>query len=255
MKLLFTICGRAGSKGIPKKNIRLFLEYPLPFYTASVIDLYRSTHPEHQADLVLNTDSTELIDLFKEHLNMSFDIIVRDPSIAQDSTPKITVIANCLEEMSKRTGIMYDMVIDLDITAPLRTLEDLENLVQKKTESSADVVFSVVDSRRNPYFNMVKKTDGGVERVIRSNFNSRQEAPDIYDMNASLYAYDPSYLKKGKGIFDGKCDITYMFDTAVLDLDHPQDFELMEVIAAYLFERNQNFNRVRKHLPDIAKFL
>jgi CMP-N,N'-diacetyllegionaminic acid synthase len=255
MNLLFTICGRAGSKGIPKKNIRSFLGYPLPFYTASVIDLYCSSHLEHHADLVLNTDSTDLIELFENHLDMLFSVINRDPAIALDSTPKIAVIANCLEVMTKRTGLIYDMVIDLDITAPLRTLQDLENLIRKKAESAADVVFSVVDARRNPYFNMVKRIDDGVERVIGSNFNSRQEAPDIYDMNASLYAYTPSYLTSGKGIFDGKCDITLMFDTAVLDLDHPQDFELMEVIAAYLFERKHDFKSIRDHIPDITKAL
>lgn len=255
MNLLFTICGRAGSKGIPKKNIRPFLAYPLPFYTASVIDLYRIAHPEHHFDFVLNTDSLDLIELFEKHLNMPFDIIERDPAIAQDNTPKIAVIKNCYDEMLKRNRINYDMVIDLDITAPLRTLNDLENLIQKKSESDADVVFSVVDSRRNPYFNMVKKTDDGVERVIRSNFNSRQEAPQIFDMNASLYAYSPSHLLSGKGIFEGKCDVTLMFDTAVLDLDHPQDFELMEVIATYLFNQNPAFKAVREHISTIMTSL
>lgn len=255
MNLLFTICGRAGSKGIPKKNIRPFLAYPLPFYTASVIDLYRLAHPEHTSDLVLNTDSPELIELFEKQLNLPFNIIVRDPSIAQDTTPKIAVIRNCYEEMTKRKKRAYDMVIDLDITAPLRTLTDLENLIQKKSESDADVVFSVVDSRRNPYFNMVKRAENGVERVIRSNFNSRQEAPQIFDMNASLYAYSPSHLMSDKGIFEGKCDVTMMFDTAVLDLDHPQDFELMEVIATYLFEKNPDFKAIREHIAAILTSL
>jgi CMP-N,N'-diacetyllegionaminic acid synthase len=255
MNLLFTICGRAGSKGIPQKNIRMFLGYPLPFYTASVIDLYRAAHPEHNCDLVLNTDSAALIDLFETELNIPCFVIVRDPALALDNTPKIAVIANCLSEMNERTRTVYDMVVDLDITAPLRTLADLENLIKKKSDSTADVVFSVVDARRNPYFNMVKRTDGKIERVIASNFNARQEAPAIYDMNASLYAYTPAYLTSGKGIFDGVCEIIEMYDTAVLDLDHPQDFELMEVIATYLFDRRPDFDALRKHLPAITRRL
>ena len=143
------------------------------------------------------------------------------------------------------------MVVDLDITSPLRTLDDLESLIEKKMCSDADVVFSVTDSRRNPYFNMVMKTDRGYERVIKSNFNARQEAPEIFDMNASMYAYSPEFLKSGKGIFDGKCDVIKMIDTAVLDIDHENDFELMEVIAEHLFENNKNFEKIYNNLSSI----
>ncbi|MDD3706486.1 MAG: acylneuraminate cytidylyltransferase family protein, partial [Clostridiaceae bacterium] len=44
--ILFTICGRAGSKGIKNKNLRDFLGYPLPYYTISAIDLYKGQNPE-----------------------------------------------------------------------------------------------------------------------------------------------------------------------------------------------------------------
>jgi CMP-N,N'-diacetyllegionaminic acid synthase len=145
----------------------------------------------------------------------------------------------------------YDMVVDLDITSPLRTLNDLETLVEKKLNSDADVVFSVTDSRRNPYFNMVMKTDKGYERVVQSNFNARQEAPEIFDMNASMYAYSPEFLTSGKGIFDGKCDVIKMMDTAVLDIDHEIDYEFMTVIAEYLFKYNKLYRDIRENIFNI----
>jgi CMP-N,N'-diacetyllegionaminic acid synthase len=92
------------------------------------------------------------------------------------------------------------MVIDLDITSPLRTLKNIEALVDKKLNSDADLVFSVTDSRRNPYFNMVMKTEKGYERVIKSYYNARQEAPEIFDMNASMYAYLLSFLQVERNI-------------------------------------------------------
>jgi CMP-N,N'-diacetyllegionaminic acid synthase len=248
MNLLFTICGRAGSKGIKNKNLRDFSGYPLPFYTVSAIDLYKRNNPNVKCDIVLNTDSTDLIKMFKEQLNIHVDVIERDPSLGLDNTPKVAVISNCLDVMEKRKSMSYNMVIDLDITSPLRTAEDVGNLVKRKMESDADVVFSVTDSRRNPYFNMVKKTENGYERVIASRFNTRQEAPEIFDMNASLYAYTPAFLKSGKGIFEGKCDIIRMLDTAVLDLDHENDFELMQIIASYLFEKYPKFRLVRDNI-------
>jgi CMP-N,N'-diacetyllegionaminic acid synthase len=253
MNILFTICGRAGSKGIKNKNVKEFLDYPLPFYTVSAIDLYIKRNPDANCDIVLNTDSTDLIRLFKERLNWDFEIIVREPSLGLDNTPKIAVILNCLEAMKVRKSTNYDMVVDLDITAPLRTVDDIENLVQKKLCSDADVVFSVTEARRNPYFNMVKKTQNGYERVIESAYNARQEAPEIFDMNASLYAYSPAFLESGKGIFEGKCDVIQMYDTAALDLDHENDFELMQVIAKYLYKKESKFNDIFVNIKNMME--
>ena len=248
MKILFTICGRAGSKGIKNKNLKDFLGYPLPFYTVSAIDLYKKQNPNTFCDIVLNTDSIELIQMFKERLNFDIDIIEREPQLGLDNASKLAVISNCLEIMKKRKSTEYNIVVDLDITSPLRTVKDIENLVAKKLNNNVDVVFSVTDARRNPYFNMVKKTKDGYERVIASNFNTRQEAPDIFDMNASLYAYSPIFLESGKGIFDGKCDVIKMMDTAVLDLDHENDFRLMGVIAQYLFDNFIEFKEIRDNI-------
>jgi len=253
VNILFTICGRAGSKGIKNKNLRDFLGYPLPFYTVAAIDLYRKQNPENYCDIVLNTDSLELIQLLKERLNFEVDMVVRDSALGLDNTPKIAVIMNCLVAMQQRKSMQYDMVVDLDITSPLRTVADVNALIEKKKNSDADVVFSVTNARRNPYFNMVKKTETGYERVIKSNFNARQEAPEIFDMNASLYAFSPAFLKAGKGIFEGKCDTIVMMDTAVLDLDHENDLELMQVIATYLFDKHSGFREVRDNVGEISK--
>lgn len=252
MNILFTICGRAGSKGIKNKNLKDFLGYPLPFYTVSAIDLYKKRNPNVNCDIVLNTDSSDLIQMFTERLNFQVDVIKRESSLGLDNTPKVAVILNCLDVMKTRKLISYDVVVDLDITSPLRTVEDVNNLIQRKINSDADVVFSVTDSRRNPYFNMVKKTENGYERVISSTYNARQEAPEIFDMNASLYAYSPEFLESGKGIFEGKCDIVKMLDTAVLDLDHENDFELMQVIAEYLFNKQSDFKEIRDNIVDIV---
>lgn len=252
MNILFTICGRAGSKGIKNKNLNNFLGHPLSFYTISAIDLYRRRNSDVHCDILLNTDSLNLVQMFREQLNLKVDIVERIPSLSLDSTPKIAVIKNCLDVIKERKSINYDMVVDLDITSPLRTVEDISNLIQKKVNSSADVVFSVTDSRRNPYFNMVMKTKNGYERVIDSEFNTRQEAPEIFDMNASLYAYSPAFLESGKGIFQGKCDVINMLDTAVLDLDHENDFDLMQVIAKYLFDRYTSFREVKDNIMNIS---
>ena len=211
MKILFTICGRAGSKGIKNKNIREFLGKPLPYYTISAIDLFlKETTLDIEADIVANSDSRELLELMKNNPLRIIETIERDESLAGDAIGKIAVINDCLLKMEDRKHKKYDMIVDLDITSPLRTVENVEQLITKQFESKADVTTSVTTARRNPYFNQVMKTEHGYKKVIASNFTARQQAPEIYDMNASLYAYSPEFLKSGKGVLDGYCECIEM---------------------------------------------
>lgn len=248
MRILFTICGRAGSNGIKNKNIRNFAGKPLPYYSLSAIDLYLKKHRDVEYDIVINSDSEVLLKLLDDNQMRKVDLIKRDPSLAGDTVGKVAVISNCLQEMEKRKNTTYDMVMDLDITSPLRKVCDIEKLVEIHTEKKPDCTTSVAAARRNPYFNQVMKTEKGVKKVIDSDFTARQQAPEIFDMNASLYAYSPEHLKAGGGVLDGYCEIIEMYDTGILDLDHENDFELMEVIAQYLFKKYPDFAEIRDNI-------
>lgn len=253
MNILFTICARAGSKGIKNKNIKDFLGYSLSFYTISVIDLYIKKHKEKNCIIALNTDSLELIDIINNKINLDIEIVKRKSSLGKDDTPKVDVIRNTYKEIKKQKNIDFDIVVDLDITSPLRTLKDLENLIETKEKTNYNIVYSVTNSRRNPYFNMVQKTDEGYKRVLKSDFNCRQEAPEIFDMNASLYAYEKEFIVGNKNLFDEKAEVIKMLDTGILDLDHKNDFEFMQVIAKYLFENKEDFKIINKNIKSILK--
>lgn len=253
MKILFTICGRAGSKGIKNKNLRKFCGKYLVYYTISVIDLYLKKHPGIEFDVVANSDSLELLDIIEKNGMRKVEKIVRNEGLAGDSIGKIAVVNDCLAKMTERTSSYYDMVVDLDITSPLRTEADLEKVIELQKKKNADVTTTVATARRNPYFNQVKRTEHGVKKVIESNYTARQQAPEIFDMNASIYAYKPEFLQSEKGVLDGYCEIVEMYDTGILDLDHENDFELMEIIAKYLFETNKDFGLVYKNVKNLVK--
>lgn len=242
--ILFTICGRAGSKGIKNKNIRHFCNHPLPYYTLSSIDLFIKQHGENNYSIVLNTDSDELIALMNKNKMQIVNIIKRSPELSGDFVGKVDVVRDCLVQMEQKFNTKFDAVVDCDITSPLRTVGDITNLLTVHFSNNPDVTTSVTTARRNPFFNQVMKTEKGVKKVIASEYTARQQAPEIFDMNASLYAYKPNFLRSGKGIFDGYCEVIEMFDTAVLDLDHENDFELMEVIAKYLYTQKDTFKEV-----------
>lgn len=256
MQILFTLCGRAGSKGFKNKNLKVFLGSPLVYYSVAAINGYIQKHPEDSVDVVLNTDSEDLISLVNTQKQVMFEVVRREASLSGDSVPKVAVIKDCLVRMEGMTNQKYDMVVDLDITSPLRTIVDVENAVQEKqSRNDVDVVFSVTESRRNPYFNMVKEENGYYAKAISSNFTARQQAPAFYDMNASIYAYSPAALvsKEPSGFFNDKCDVIVMKDTGILDIDSEEDFEMMQVIAGYLFENDAEFKKLKESVQSLAR--
>ena len=250
MNILFTLCGRAGSKGVKGKNARDFLDIPLVWYSMANIVIYKERYGAHDnINVVLNTDSEDLIKLVQQVADLDVTILRRDASLGGDKVPKVAVILDCLKRSEDLFKVSYDMVVDLDITSPLRTVQDIKNAVDKKTcRNEVDVVYSVAPSRRNPYFNMVKEENGFFRKAIPSNFTTRQEAPVFYDMNASIYAYSPDALrnKEQSTFFNSNCDAIVMADTGILDIDSEEDYELMQVIANYLFEKKEAFKDTYK---------
>lgn len=249
MEILFTICGRAGSKGLKNKNLKNLLGKPLVLYSLSAIDLYLKRNPELKADIVINTDSTDLKDIVVNSKIRDVHTIDRTEELSGDVIGKIDVIRDSLVRMSDRLNKDYDYVVDLDITSPLRTVKNLEDLINKMLEVKTDLVISVTSSRRNPYFNMVeKKSDGNYSKVIDNNFTARQQASDVYDINGSLYIYSNEFLRANKYIFDSKLDIIEMEDTGVLDIDKKEDYLLMEIIGKYLFENIEGFKEIKNNI-------
>ena len=245
MNILFTLCGRAGSKGVKGKNARDFLNIPLVWYSMANIALYMEKYAgEDDIKIVLNTDSEPLKDLVRRVKDVPVTIIHREESLAGDKVPKVAVILDSLNKSEELFAQKFDMVVDLDITSPLRTVQDVKNAIErKKQRNDVDVVYSVAPSRRNPYFNMVKEENGFFCKAIPSNFTTRQEAPVFYDMNASIYAYSPKALreKEHSTFFNSGCDAIVMMDTGILDIDSEEDYELMQIIAKYLFENREVF--------------
>ncbi len=255
MNYLFTVCGRAGSKGFKNKNLKSMLGVPLVYYTLAAICLYKKEYGMGDNIYVaVNTDSNELIELVRGQQGLDVLVIQRAGELAGDQIPKVLVVKDCLVRAQEAYGVMFDLVVDLDLTSPLRTVKDIRAAVEKKNaRAEVDVVYSVTTSRRNPYFNMVKEEEGFFVKAVASDYVTRQQAPIFYDMNASIYAYAPRALasKKADGFFNDNADAVVMRDTAVLDIDSEEDFELMGIIADYLIKTYLEY----KEIFDCALYL
>ena len=249
-RLLITICGRAGSKGFRNKNLKTFCGHPLVYYSLSAADLFCKSHPELAVDLALNTDSPELAALVADKYP-EVVFLPRGEALAGDRVPKMAVYQDSLRRMEEKTGRPYDALMDLDITSPLRTAADVENAVAaKRARPDLDLVFSVTEARRNPWFNMVKEAGDHVEQVIRSPFTARQQAPAVYDVNASIYVFERDFLASNTDgmLWSGKIGVSVMMDTGIIDIDSEADFKLMEAIGAHLYAELPAFAAVRDNI-------
>jgi CMP-N,N'-diacetyllegionaminic acid synthase len=229
----------------------MFLGKPLVYYTMTAIELYvEKFYGSDSIHKCLNTDSKDLIDLVSKR-DVNYFIINRIESLAGDTIAKMAVIKDCLIRADEYYNVSHDLVVDLDITSPLRTVEDVCNAIEKKKgNKNIDIVFSVTNSRRNPYFNMVKQNkDGTVSKICESNYTARQQAPKVFDMNASIYVYESDFLRKNQSnmLFDGTCDIVEMYDTVVLDIDSEEDLNFMEILAKYIYENKVEFKEIYQY--------
>lgn len=249
-RLLITICGRAGSKGFKNKNLKVFCGKPLVYYTLSAAELFLQRMPQVQADICLNTDSQMLADLVAAKYP-EVVYLPRGAALGADTVPKMAVFQDSLARMEKAKGYTYDYLMDLDITSPLRTAGDVACAYRiKDRRQDLDLVFSGTEARRNPYFNMVAAKGDCVVKVIDSPYTARQQAPAIYDINASIYVFRRDFLANNTTgiLWDGKIGLSLMKDTGILDIDSEEDFEMMEVIAKYLYEHDPDFAAVRENI-------
>lgn len=223
-----TICGRGGSKGIPGKNIKMIAGKPLLQYTAQQAIRYAA---ESGADIVLSTDSQEILAVGAA-CGLDTDY-VRPEYLANDTCGKPDAIKDALAYATKRYDKNYDFVVDLDVTSPIRTLKDIKNCVDLMIQDpNALTAFSVNPAARNPYFNMVQQNaDGYYSVVLGGMYTTRQSAPKVYDMNASIYVYRPEALKSEHPRAVTDRSLVYVMDHICFDLDEPADFDYLTYLV------------------------
>lgn len=241
MNILFTICARAGSKGVVGKNVREFCGKPIVYYTVEVFEKYYEKYKNavDQIDLAVNTDSEQLLGQIGNR-GTEYIYIKRKKELAGNIVAKGEVIRDTLFTVEKLKNRRYDLVVDLDITSPLRTVEDVEGCIDLVVQNDqCNFAYSVVESRRNPYFNMVCMDEKGFyDRVIPSNYTARQQVPECFDMNASIYVYARDYLLD-MSIQNRFALVWKMQDSAILDIDSESDFDIMEILAKYYWEHGR----------------
>jgi len=233
-KVLCTICARGGSKGVKNKNTKNINEKPLIAYT--IEQAKESGLFEH---IVISTDSEEIAEISKKYGAEVF--FKRDEAMASDTAGKLEVIRDAFVRSEEHYNCRFDYLIDLDATAPLRSVDDIIDSFKQFLDNDNDNLITAMPSRRSPYFNLVEiDQDGKVslskeldKRVIR-----RQDAPKSYDMNASIYIWKRDIILNYNKLFLEKTGLYIMPEERSIDIDTELDYKFVE----FLMKEN-NVNR------------
>ena len=227
MNLLITICARGGSKGIPGKNIKEIAGKPLLAYTADIALKYAEMKG---AQVAFSTDSPEILRIAEKY-GLPTDY-VRPAELGNDVVGKPIVIKDLLNFYEQKNNIKYDYVIDLDVTSPIRTIDDIENCLKIMLDNpEALTVFSVNPCGRNPYFNMVELKNTGFYGLVKENSTTtRQGAPKVYDINGSIYVYSRESLQNENPRAVSIRTLVYVMPHICFDLDEPQDYDYLSFL-------------------------
>jgi len=226
MAVLCTICARGGSKGIPNKNIKPLLGKPLIAHTIET-----ALNSKWIDRVVVSTDSEKIAEIAKEY-NAEVPFM-RPAELSTDTAPKLPVIRHLVSNYLESNTFKPDFVIDLDPTSPLRIEDDIDQAMQMiSKDENCDSVITGYHSDKNPYFNMIEIDKNGFAQLSKKNtgkpITSRQEAPPVFSMNASIYIWRTSVLMTRKNIIEGRVKFFEMPRSRSIDIDHEIDFMIVE---------------------------
>jgi len=222
MKAIAFIFARGGSKGLPGKNIRPLAGKPLIAW--SIEHAFAIKRAER---IIVSTDSEEIAVVARQYgAEVPF---IRPLDLARDDSPEWLAWRHALNYLLKTTGSLPDVMISVPTTAPLRLPIDIENCLDEYEKYDADVVITVTDAHRSPYFNMVKTNIDGTVGLVnppQSAIIRRQEAPKVYDMATVCYVVKSEFVMNHNGIFEGMVKAVHVPTERAIDIDTLLDFQI-----------------------------
>ena len=225
--ILATICCRGGSKGVPGKNIKLLPTKPLISFTIEAAKKSRLID-----DLIVSTDDNEIANVAKLYgAKVPF---MRPAALATDTASKWPVFIHAVETYEKLTGKTVTYLVDLDVTVPLKTAEDIDGAIQLAlSDLSADVVITGYEPERNPYFNMMEIGSDGYAAIVKKSETPivrRQDAPIVYSLSPAAYVIKKEALYAYEHWSKARCKIFPIPRERAIDIDTGFDFKIVEFL-------------------------
>ena len=232
MSTVACIFARAGSKGIPNKNIQTFSGKPLISWAVELALQVRQIN-----EVFISTDSEEIAEIAR--MAGATVPFIRPSELATDTSPEWHSWQHFIKYLTDKGGRLPEVFLSLPATSPLRSINDVENCLNEFKKGKSDFIVGITPSERNPYFNMVKKEKNNqVNLVIQQveKYSRRQDTPEIFDLTTVCYVGKPSAILTKNSIFEGKVAGVEIPRERAIDIDTELDFQ----IAEFLFKSKAN---------------
>ena len=205
MKIIALICARGNSRGVKNKNL-------LKFKNTTLLGnaIKQASRSRYVKRVFVSTDSEKL---------------------AKDKSPEIETWRHAVKFLNKKNNINF--IASIPTTSPLRKVSDIDNCIKHAIKKNLDVVFSVTESAKNPYFNIVKLKNKKLSLVCSSkkNISRRQDAPQCYDLTTVCYVFKPEYIMKNKNLFSGKTGFVVIPKHRATDIDDKTDYKIAKFLS------------------------
>jgi CMP-N-acetylneuraminic acid synthetase len=227
LRFLAIIPARGGSKGVPRKNIRLLSGRPLIDYSiaaARAVDAIERC--------IVSTDDDEIACIAEAS---GAEVIKRPAQLAKDHTPTLPVLQHVVKYLAEGEGYTCDAVVTLQPTSPLRTSDHIaEAIACFSSDPNADSLVSCIEVPHNfrPGSVMVRRDDGYLQPYLDAPMIlRRQEKEAVLARNgAAIYITRTSCLSSF--IFGGKLLAYMMSPEDSIDIDSEADLLAAEQALA-----------------------
>jgi N-acylneuraminate cytidylyltransferase len=228
--VLGVIPARGGSKGVPRKNIRMAAGKPLIAWT--IEEAHKSKYIDR---LVLTSEDPEIMEVA---LRYGCDVPFQRPvELALDDTPGIAPVLHVLNELP---GYIYLAL--LQPTSPLRAVEDIDGCIERCEETHVKTCVSVVKCQQHPYLMFSADRNFMLHCLVpeADNFNRRQDYPDFYLLNGAVYVAQAEWLQHSLTFISDETMGYEMPDERSLDIDTEEDLRRFELYRLHLNTSGSN---------------
>jgi CMP-N,N'-diacetyllegionaminic acid synthase len=222
MKILAIIPARGGSKGVPRKNIKLLNGIPLIEYTINA-----AKNSKLITDIIVNSDDDEILEI--AHKN-KVSIFKRSSDLATDTSSSIDVVYDTLQQLLAKNNL-YDAVILLQPTSPFRPKGFLDDAIEKFTKNNYDTLLSVLEvpHEYNPHWTFELKDNQlqiatGEKEIIKR----RQDLPKAFHRDGSIYITKTNIILKDKSFYGNFMGFIESNPDYYCNIDTLKDWEVAE---------------------------
>ena len=217
MRRICTICARGGSKGVKNKNFRDLAGKPLLAHT-----IEQANESNLFEEIAVSSDSPEILEVANKYGVRH--LINRPAELATDTAAKLPVIVHCLKEVELKLNSTFDIIVDLDVTSPLRSVDDIIGSVALLETKKVSNVITASPARRSPYFNLVELGEDDIVRL------SKKLDKPIVRRHASIYVWTRQALIDFPTVFNFDTRLFVMPEERSVDIDNELDFEIVEFL-------------------------